>query len=502
MEKDLKIEFDCQFRLTLPDVHLMTLLQIFTMLLPKLLSDFLQKALLGYAELVMARKKKPFSCGQCHNEERFIWKTRHGKSLRVLTTLSWVELRQMQIQCSDCGHKFSITRMLLGLDPYQRISPEIRRKLGLLGALTTYRVAEKFMQMFGAALDKMTIWRAVQKTGEELEFSLDPKGEARGEADGTGIGIKGIKKRGKELKVLIQYMTGGQIRVAGIDIGPYNGHWNKLFAPSIRVLKTFKNFVLVTDGDTSILEGLKNKVQVIYQRCLWHVPHQLKFALWQDRAKVKRKSPEWLSIMARIYDICSLRFGIEDEKEIDALVAKKTKDVEALIEECRARGYKHSATSLENAKPDLFTTLSNRLRGKTSSRVERLFRTVNARVDVSKWTTKGVLNVTKVRLAYYYNGFDPIKENVTVPEGLAQDRVGTAHYCAIPPSEPGVKVSLHRARAVTKPWMPPEPAVFHKRSVFRRFPRIECRVLFGSSPHAYARRSKGPSRDGTGWPVL
>ena len=68
--------------------------------------------------------------------------------------------------------------------------------------------------------------------------------------------------------------------------------------------------------------------------------------------------------MARIYDICSLRFGIEDEKEIDALVAKKTKDVEALIEECRARGYKHSATSLENAKPDLFTILSNRLRGK------------------------------------------------------------------------------------------------------------------------------------------
>lgn len=28
------------------------------------------------------------------------------------------------------------------------------------------------------------------------------------------------------------------------------------------------------------------------------------------------------------------------------------------------------------------------------------------RVNVSKWTSSGVLNVTKVTLAYYYNGFD------------------------------------------------------------------------------------------------
>jgi hypothetical protein len=28
------------------------------------------------------------------------------------------------------------------------------------------------------------------------------------------------------------------------------------------------------------------------------------------------------------------------------------------------------------------------------------------RINVGKWSTKGGLNVTKVRLAYYYNGFD------------------------------------------------------------------------------------------------
>ena len=419
-EEDLKIEFGCQFTLTLPDVRLSTLLAAFTFLLPKILSDFIQKALVGYGELLMARRKKPFSCETCRNDEHFIWKTRAGKPMKVLTQYSWVELRQMPIQCSECGHKLSIARMLLGLDPYQRIVPEIRRKLGLLGALTSYRVAEKFMATFGAAIDKMTLWRAVQKTGEELTFSIDPKGEARGEADGTGIGIKGIKKRGKELKVLLQYMKDGTVRVAGLDIGPYNGHWTRLFAPSLKALKGFKSFFLVTDGNTSILDGLTGKVTILFQRCLWHIPHQLKFALWQDRAKVKRKSPEWLSVMARIYEICSIRSGIDKDDEIQAVIDHKTKALEDLVADCRTREYKHTVSYLENAKNDLLTGVANKLNGKTTSRVERVMRTVNMRINVSKWSTRGALNVTKVRLAYYYNGFDPIHEKKPNLEGLAQ----------------------------------------------------------------------------------
>ena len=45
---------------------------------------------------------------------------------------------------------------------------------------------------------------------------------------------------------------------------------------------------------------------------------------------------------------------------------------------------------------------------------------MNMRVNVSKWIQKGALNVTKVRLAYYYNGFDPTKEEKTYSEGFPQ----------------------------------------------------------------------------------
>jgi hypothetical protein len=353
----------------------------------------------------MALKKKPFACGCCGNAKEFTWKTRHGRKTKIHAFYRWVELPQLQVLCKRCGSKLSITRKLLGIEPKKRIPAEIYRKLGLLGSLTSYRVAEKIGGMFGWAVDKMTIWSAVQKTASEIDFKLDDKELPQGEADGTGIGIKGIAKRGKELKVFIQYKKGGGIRVAGLDIGNYNGAWNRLFQNSIEVFKGFRRrFLLVTDGDTSILDGLKDKVKIIVQRCLWHIPHQAKYVLWQDG--VKHKSAEWLHVVSELMEICAIRPFVDCQKTIEKMIESKRKRLEEVIGYCRGKGYTHSVSYLENARPDMFTAVEKRLNGKTTSKVERVMRTVNMRVNVSKWSAAGALNVTKIRLAYYYNGFD------------------------------------------------------------------------------------------------
>jgi hypothetical protein len=80
--------------------------------------------------------------------------------------------------------------------------------------------------------------------------------------------------------------------------------------------------------------------------------------------------------------------------------------LDQVIELCRQKNYSHMVSYLENARGDMFTALENRLNGKTTSRTERLMGTVNMRVNISKWSREGALNVTKVRLGYYYNGFD------------------------------------------------------------------------------------------------
>jgi len=35
---------------------------------------------------------------------------------------------------------------------------------------------------------------------------------------------------------------------------------------------------------------------------------------------------------------------------------------------------------------------------------------VNMRTKIDKWSANGALNAIKDRLAYYYNGFDPLEE--------------------------------------------------------------------------------------------
>ncbi|MDT8318212.1 MAG: hypothetical protein RQ824_09545, partial [bacterium] len=151
----ITIDFDCQFEVHLKDSRISTILAGFAALLPQLLTDFFQKVLVGFGEYAMALQQKPFTC-KCGNDADFIWKTRHGKKTKIHGFYRWLTLQQLQVQCKCCGSKMYITRKLLGMEPKKRIAPEIYRKLGLLGSLTTFRVAEKIGGMFGWAVDKMT----------------------------------------------------------------------------------------------------------------------------------------------------------------------------------------------------------------------------------------------------------------------------------------------------------------------------------------------------------
>lgn len=399
------IELSCQFRMEMQSCTFASIMKAFLQLLPQLLEEFFQKVLASFAEYEMESTTKAFVCKYCGNNTEFKWKTRHGKPTSILTVFCWITLRQLQVQCKRCGSKQYITRTLLGIESKKRIPDETRRKLALIGALTSFRVSEKIGSMFGWAISKMTIWKSVQHIGSKLDFLLDEREEPRGEADGTGIGIKGIAKRGKELKVFVQHKKGGGIRVAGVDIGNYNGSWKAVFQKSIDVIKRFNRpFLLLTDGDTSIFDSLKGKVEILIQRCLWHIPYQAKYYLWKD--SVKRKSKEWLHVIAELMEICAIRSMVDCQETIDTMIESKRKRLEELIEFCREQGYKHTVSHLENARGDMFTAIANQLNGKTTSKVERLFRTMNMRSKVSKWSKQGALNVMKVRLAYYYNGFD------------------------------------------------------------------------------------------------
>ena len=408
----MKIELKMDYIIEVEKCDIDYLTGVFKQLLVVVFTDFVRTVQVKFAESFMGMEKKPFRC-ECGNMWRFIWKTKDAKPMKITTIFCELILAQMQVQCKDCGRKMFISRLLLGVEKYKKMSSITEKMLALVGALTTFRVSEKILGMFGVAFNRMKVWRCVQKVGKTISFDLDPKELPNGEADGTGIPIIGIKKRGMELKVFIQKKVGGGVRIAGLAIGKYDSGWDKLFTPLRETIKLFKNFLLVTDGDTSIFKGVKC-VNVLLQRCLWHIPHQLKHCLWSD--KVNRKSQDWSIIIGKIFNIVAIRSQLK-ENEIEAVLKEKRTQLDELISFCEKREYQCCVSYLQNAKPDMFTALEKRLNGKSSSLVERVMRTVNLRVNVGKWSPSGALNAMSLRLAHYYNGWlpgEPDMKGVTI----------------------------------------------------------------------------------------
>ena len=112
--------------------------------------------------------------------------------------------------------------------------------------------------------------------------------------------------------------------------------------------------------------------------------------------------------MARCLRFVSLPKSIIDDNELlEQMLKDKEVEYQELIKLLEKHKCKSCLSHLQNAYPNMFTNFSNQWSGKTTSLIERIMRTVNLRANVGKWSTKGVLNTMKIRLAYYYNGFNP-----------------------------------------------------------------------------------------------
>lgn len=403
----MTINININYKIIIPDCNIETITACFKKILLLFLTEFVITILTEFATHYMNQERQPFECERCGSNNNFIWKTKKAKDTRIGLVFGEIKIGQMQVECKNCGKKMYITRKLLEIAPRKLMSSGTKKIFALLGSLTSFRVSEKILKMVGVKMDKMSVWRCTQEVGEELEFDLDMNEKARGEADGTGVAIQGIKKRGRELKVFVQEKLTGGVRIAGLSIGRYEGEWDKLFRPLKNSLKAFENFLLVTDGDSNILKGIKG-VKILFQRCLWHLPYQMKYYLWKDG--VKRKTEEWYHLLGEIFDITAIRYGVDDEKEIEAIIKAKSKRLESVISYCLQKGYTSCRSYLEDARCDMFTAFRHRLEGKTTSKVERVMRTVNLRIKMGKWSPNGALNAIKVRLAHYYNGFEPAEE--------------------------------------------------------------------------------------------
>lgn len=379
--------------------NLKDILLSFKILMVSVFEDFVKQVLLKFAEEYM----KNGNLQEILNCNKITWKSKNGfKTTQILTIFGKINIPQIQVVAD--GKRIFITRLLLGLEKRKRIPQITIEQLGLIGALSPYRVTQKIVNMFsGVKLSLMTILRSVRKLGKIIKFDVDEKQSNVFDADGTGLPILNSGKRGKELKILAQRKKSGGIQVSGMIIGGYNKGWDKLFKPLKEKLKVFKEILLTTDGDDCILKGIKG-IKVILQRCLFHIPHQAKYTLWQD--KIERKTKPWIHILTKLIDICSVRKIKEDESIAEETIKIKKNELKELIDYCKDNKATKTAEYLENASTDMFSGIEKKVYGLTTSLLERMMRTINQRINVGQWSEASALSVCKIRGAYYYNGFN------------------------------------------------------------------------------------------------
>jgi hypothetical protein len=92
------------------------------------------------------------------------------------------------------------------------------------------------------------------------------------------------------------------------------------------------------------LLGMKEK-----QRCLWHIPHQAKYALWKD--KVKHNSPEWLNIIAELIEVCAIRPLVDCPDTTKAMIRSKNRRLRKIIKYCEEKNFKHTAFGIRIGQP-------------------------------------------------------------------------------------------------------------------------------------------------------
>jgi len=333
-------------------------------------------------------------CPQCAESLGF---ERRGERQRgFYTQYGKVESALLQVTCKGCGCTFS---PFVGFfsEKGKRYSRDLVQSL-VLSALTvsyheTSRRAEREAGIKAAAI---TVWRELREAYRKYERRQKKTSSSRGGvlvADSTGVKT-GKTKRGSPLNLAIKVTgrkTNGKRAKLDKELVTLSvGKWRE------DELKDTRADLVVTDGDPE-LKGVIARTQphLPSQRCLFHAPRDLYWALYQDGSQ-----GEWPYWEQRLW------------RELRKPSAEGIAGMDRLVAELDLSGLHSTATYLRNAGHDLFTVTRLKEQGISpalvmvaTGAVEREFREINRRTEVgARWSDEGVERVVRLLEEVRLNG--------------------------------------------------------------------------------------------------
>lgn len=356
-----------------------------------ILGDLFREAVLSHQEILLnqdlggryQRKQieASFACPVC-NGRNF---TRKGRRQRVYKCVfGKIEVFVLQVMCSSCGHRFCPYKDTIGLSFIDRISQGLIARQMDLTCHIPYAKAQNFIRLcLDTAVSPVTVRKAVDRKADQIRSQPVSAKDRVVFEDSTKVKA-GDKDRGLSIHLAITakpgYTLNGRPRIWKRFLFLKTGN-----ADAIKEsLKSLNAKAIVHDGDMDL-----TGCAPLIQRCLWHLPRQLKHFLWMDG----------LDLEARKAYVNELIEALHYSASVQAMKQGYRK----VINRLKKNNLEHSAVHLTNAFNEITIARQNKLPYPTTSPVEREMREINRRADVGvRWSEKGIENLLLVKT---YNKF-------------------------------------------------------------------------------------------------
>jgi hypothetical protein len=346
----------------------------------------------------------PFGCPGCGVMGDFARKGMRSRLRRFDTAAGVVRLRLANVGCRSCGRVFAPLLLMLDLSGKRR-TDRLSVELADLASQMSFARAGTLARRFGLPGSAGRAHHAVADIAPLLNSVGDPDAGGPAHADVVvldGTGMRATKRRlGVDCNIALGIADRSgpsrRRRARTVLLGLTLGQGWQAMAPQLRNLEP--PAMVVVDGEPAITK-LAETVwpDVPIQRCWWHLPRALRWALYADKA--------------------DHRWANDKRAELVDLLRRSAREhhtpEQALRDYDRFRatiGAYHAASELlDGAREQVFTCLRADLRQRLarlggpemgSGVLERVMRELNARTDIggSRWSLAGLRDLVTVQLA-------------------------------------------------------------------------------------------------------
>ncbi len=381
----------------------------------------------------------PFGCPGCGVMSDFARKGKRTRLRRFDTAAGIVQIRLANVGCRSCGRVFAPLLLMLDLSGKRR-TDRLMVELAELASQMSFARAGAVAASFGVPGSAGRAHSAVADLAPLLdgvgrpEVPGAPTGADVVILDGTGIRAS-PRRLGVDCNLALGLTSRGgprRRRSAGtVLLGlTLQQPWSAM-AAQLRALDP--PAVVVVDGEiaiTTLAETVWPDVPI--QRCWWHLPRALRWALYADKAPHRWANAKRAELVALLH-----RVAREHLTHAQALAA-----YDAFAATVTAEGHHAAGELLTGAREQVFTCLRPDVRARLahlggpelgSGVLERVMRELNARTDIggSRWSVEGLRDLITVQLARMTNHPDWVRLRQSLrPPNATTFNVTTAKFNA------------------------------------------------------------------------